>query len=96
MANFTTRVVLHDSDNYNGLHQAMVDEEFSRTIVDSETGKEYELPPAEYTKEEEHSIEHVLNSAKRAARTITENFSVLVTKSDGIWWYNLTEAPEKF
>jgi hypothetical protein len=47
MATFTTRVLLHNSDDYETLHEEMEDEEFTRTIMNSDE-KEYHLPEAEY------------------------------------------------
>jgi hypothetical protein len=50
MANFTTRVELHDANwsDYVALHAEMAKQGFSQKIT-SDAGQTYKLPPAEYT-----------------------------------------------
>ena len=49
MAQFTTRVELHDADgaDYEALHEYMLAAKFYRTIVGSD-GVKYKMPTAEY------------------------------------------------
>jgi hypothetical protein len=89
MAKFTVRVELHDGEDYNKLHEEMKREGFTKTIIASSTGIEYELPMAEYNIETDRTKCQVLNAAKRAANKLGVSFSVLVTKSAGRTWYNL-------
>lgn len=93
MNKFTTGVELHkhEEGDYDILHSAMEREGFTRTIV-SDKGKEYHLPPAEYNKEGNFTIEQVKDSAKRAAAVTKKEFAVLVTESNGRSWYGLEEV----
>jgi len=95
MSNFTTRVELHkaqSSEDYNKLHEEMEKEGFTRT-VSSESGS-YKLPTAEYNYS--HSTldtNEVRDLAKRAANRTGKEFSILVTKANGVRsWYNLDKA----
>lgn len=93
MANFTIRIVLHkddknyeplDSETYDVLHQAMEDKGFSRTIT-GDNGTEYHLPPAEYFKSGNFTIEQVRTSASNAASNTGKKYSILVTQGRQAW-----------
>jgi hypothetical protein len=94
MPRFTTRVELHgaDSEDYDTLHDAMRDEGFSKTITDSSTGQEFELPEAEYNIEGDFKKQQVLEKAKNAVAETGLESSILVTKSGGRIWHNLNEV----
>jgi len=86
MANFTTRVELHGAkteEAYNLLHVEMAKEGFKRELS-YESGKVYELPPAEYTNNGSFTAQEVVDKATVAAgKAWTGKFSVLETKADG-------------
>ena len=92
MANFTTRVELHDAvrGDYNTLHERMARQGFSRTIVGDST--RYQLPTAEYNLSGQLTKQQVLNKAKAAAGSVKSSYEVLVTKSNGRTWYGLPEV----
>jgi hypothetical protein len=95
MASFTVRVELHDNPtwgDYDTLHEAMEAEGFSRTIKNSDTGVEYRLPHAEYNFVGSYTRSQVLEKAKRAAAKTGNEFSILVTESNGRAWWNLKLA----
>lgn len=93
MAEFTTRVELHDanSEDYENLHAAMQKQGFTTTVT-SESGKIRKLPTAEYNFEGNVTRKDILDKAKYAAQTVKPNmhdFEILVTKSNGRRWWNL-------
>lgn len=90
MAQFTTRVELHNADwnDYTQLHAQMKRQGFSQTIT-SDDGKVYELPPAEYDYSGSVTRSDVLNKAKAAASAIKTSYGVLVTESNGRTWSGL-------
>lgn len=93
MSKFTTRVELHKatSEDYETLHAEMKKEGFSTFIIETDTGKKYHLPTAEYNKVGPDTMtkEEVLASAERAADKTKKKYSILVTKSGGRTWSNL-------
>lgn len=93
MPSFTTRVELHyaNENDYQVLHQAMANNNFTRTIV-GDNGIRYHLPTAEYNKEGNYTREQVLHSAMAAANTTGRTSSILVTESNGRIWDNLTRV----
>jgi hypothetical protein len=94
MAKFTTRVQLNGNpswDDYNNLHAAMRRKSFSQAIT-SDEGVEYHLPHAEYDREANMTRSQVLAAAKEAATPVWDDFSVLVTESDGRTWHNLKKV----
>ena len=92
MSEFTTRVELHDAsgDDYTNLHEAMQGEGFSRLIQGSK-GK-YRLPWGEYNFEGDQDSSHVLEAAKRAAKSTGCEFEVLVTESVRRAWQGLDKV----
>lgn len=91
MANFTVRVELHHSDDYDTLHEEMEAEGFSRTIRDGK-GSAYHLPTAEYVIGGNLTRAGVLAKAKRAAGKTKKKFSILVTESKARTWVGLDKA----
>lgn len=94
MEKFTTRVELHNIEGgalYEKLHEEMEKEGFSRIIKDNE-GIKYHLPNAEYNKIGDFTREQVLNSAKRACNKVIDDYSILVTESNGRTWHNLEKV----
>ena len=94
MSRFTTRVELHraDENDYERLHEEMAAEGFERTITDDK-GNTFHLPPAEYNWVGNEDDQHViLRKAKEAATRTGRRHEILVTKSAGRTWDNLTPA----
>lgn len=93
MAKFTTRVELHQAKeaDYETLHKAMEQKGFVRHIT-SKKGIKYHLPTAEYNYEGRGNRSKVLTLAKEAALSTSKSHSILVTKSRGREWYNLTKV----
>lgn len=93
MASFTTRVILHDADDddYLLLHEKMDEEGFS-TIIVSDDGTVYELPPAEYNYEGEITRSDVLAKAKAAAAATKRKSGILVTEAKGRSWTGLKQV----
>ena len=93
MSIYTTRVELHracDTD-YETLHAAMEREGFSR-LIQSDSGKTYHLPTAEYNYEGNRTRPQVLDAAKRAAETTKLKYAALVTEAHGRTWCGLLKA----
>jgi len=92
MAQFTTRVELHDADwnDYTKLHAQMARQGFSQTIK-SDDGTVYELPPAEYNYSGSITRSDVLNKAQAAVGAVKTSYAVLVTESDGRTWSGLKQ-----
>jgi photosystem II stability/assembly factor-like uncharacterized protein len=93
MTNFTVRVELHKAtwDDYETLHAAMGNHEFSRDIT-ADDGNTYHLPTAEYNISTSQNRSSVLASAKTAASQTGKKASILVTESAGRTWSNLEAA----
>ena len=94
MPRFTTRVELQGAtrEDYMRLQSAMERRGFSRTIK-SDEGIVYVLPDAEYDREDDTlTADLVLNDAIGATRTVTEQFSVLVTEAVRRMWSRLPTA----
>jgi hypothetical protein len=93
MAKFTVRVELHgtngDESYYEVLHEAMLEEGFSHTITDTNTGVHYILPRAEYNIIRDLTREQIMNRTKRAARKTKTKFSILVSPCSGRLWSGL-------
>jgi hypothetical protein len=91
MALFIVRVELHQHrpGDYEQLHQQMGAQGLQRTIR-AKDGKDYHLPPAEYTYAGEIDDQTViLERAKTAAARVRPSFEVLVTKAVSCTWHNL-------
>jgi hypothetical protein len=88
MAYYMVRVELHgarhDELPYTVLHSAMGEAGFSRTITGSD-GKNYRLPPAQYSTRGEYGIERVREAAVQAAARANKPFAVIVTEGQSAW-----------
>jgi hypothetical protein len=96
MAKFTVRVELHksrSSEEYEELHTAMEKMGFSRTIQ-SDKGKEYYLPTAEYYCEGIFTIDEVRTTARSAANSTGKANVVFVTKGEERVWAGLIEVEQ--
>ncbi len=62
----------------------MEEEGFTRTITGSDN-IEFYLPPAEYNKSGNLTIEQVRTSASQAAKKTSKKYSILVTKGTRAW-----------
>jgi len=94
MARFTTRVQLNGrptAEHYESLHKAMKRRGFTR-IIESDDGRKYWLPHAEYNREGSATRAQVLEDAKAAAAAISSDYQVLVTESNGRTWHGLKVA----
>jgi hypothetical protein len=99
---FIVRVVLHrtdGSDDYTDLHAEMRKRGFSRTI-DSDDGKTYRLPPAEYFIESPATTDRIKELAEEAVDAVmadeetyiqraNKQPTILVTSSAHITWSGL-------
>lgn len=88
MANYTTRIELHNStkiSDYEILHKAMESEGFSRTIFLPDTNIEYYLPTAEYNIISNLGIKEVLELARTAVLKTKLTYAILVTKGIRRW-----------
>jgi hypothetical protein len=93
MAQFTTRVELHrgNEEDYARLHSAMEQCGFSRTIRGAD-GNTYTLPTGEYERSGENLTgEQIHHDAWRAAASVSQRFSVLITEASKITWSGLTQ-----
>jgi hypothetical protein len=93
MAQFTTRVELHRAtgEDYARLHSAMEECGFSRTIKGAD-GNTYLLPSAEYERSGGNlTSDQIHNDAWRAAASVSQRFSILITEATGITWSGLTQ-----
>ncbi len=93
MTSFTTRILLQGNPpeaEYERLHVAMTQKNFSRTIESNE-GIQYKLPHAEYNISGIYTKSQVLDFAKAAVRASVSNrvAQILVTESAGRTWSNL-------
>jgi hypothetical protein len=90
MAQFTTRVELHDAawSDYVELHKQMRQQGFSQTITSGD-GAIYELPPAEYYYVGDQTRADVLSKAKQAATAVKPSFAVVVTEAIAVTWHGL-------
>jgi hypothetical protein len=94
MAQFTTRVELRRAteEDYSRLHSAMEQCGFSRTIKGAD-GNTYALPSAEYERSgADLTGEQVHNDAWRAAASVSQGFSILITEASRITWSGLTQV----
>ena len=95
MVSFTVRVQLNgypEPQDYDKLHDEMRRRGFSRLIRDGKTGQWHHLPHAEYDVHVNGTRLDVLAEAKAAAATVSADFEVLVTESEGRTWHNLRPA----
>lgn len=75
---FTARIEVHEND-YVLLHERMKAASFSRTMVDSSTGKRVHLPLGEYVSDTHASAQKALFAAMQAALPIDFNAEIVVS-----------------
>lgn len=93
MVSFTTRVELHNAtySDYTNLHAAMERRRFRR-LIQSDDGRIFQLPTAEYDSQGNISATEVLNLAIAAANETGKTSSILVSEAISRQWYNLPLA----
>lgn len=93
MTRFTVRVELHNNrpDDYELLHEKMLDGGFVKTITSDVSGKTYKLPDAEYNYTSDETKAEVAHKAYEIAKTVRRGPSILVTVSAGRYWINLED-----
>lgn len=94
MANFTIRVELHGNNSiekYNILHEEMFKNDFSKTII-GQNGLEYYLPSAEYNITSNLTNKLLLENINKIVSQITNDYSVLITRSASRTWHNLKKV----
>ncbi|HTV48851.1 MAG TPA: hypothetical protein VMG59_10460 [Phycisphaerae bacterium] len=95
MAKFTIRVVLNGNpsdDDYRKLHRAMRRKGFTNLIFSTKSKKWLRLPHSEYNRSDGVAKDAVRLAAQNAASTVSHDYQVLVTESNGRTWYNLDMA----
>jgi hypothetical protein len=95
---FIVRVQLvdSDSDNYPPLWEAMEEEGFSRTVIDSK-GTVYRLPHGTYRTEEASSAGAILAKARSAVKSLGLKARILVVPRGGtIKMSNLEEDDDSW
>jgi hypothetical protein len=93
MAQFTTRVELHRAtgEDYARLDSVMEQSGFSRKIRGAD-GNTYLLPAAEYERSGgDLTSDQIHTEAWRAAASVSQRFSILITEAVGITWSGLTQ-----
>ncbi|HYR58336.1 MAG TPA: hypothetical protein VEO95_06900 [Chthoniobacteraceae bacterium] len=90
MAKFITRIELHDADegDYDTLNFGMEVEGFSLAITSSNSNTYY-LPRGEFYREDNSTLEQVLQAAKSAAAKTNKEFAVIVSEMAGCTWRGL-------
>lgn len=91
MTKFTVRIELHDTDDYEPLHEQMERREFLRTI-EANDGSVYHLPPGEYNQISDRTAREVRAAATAAIRATGKKGAILVTPSSGRYWRGLDEV----
>lgn len=97
MPQYIIRVELHEAifNDYEILHDAMLDEEFYKIIQDTNTEIFYRLPMAEYNYVgENEDINQIAIKVERAASQTQRRFSIVVTKCAGIIFAGLERLPD--
>ena len=90
---FTVRIDVHEND-YVLLHERMKAASFSRTMVDSSTGKRVQLPLGEYFSEVHISAQKALFAAMQASLPIDFNAEIVVTGGGKILTHGCPEVEE--
>lgn len=90
MTKYITRVELHRATeaDYFKLHTAMEQKGFKRQIQ-SDDGKVYKLPPAEYYVDTTSNIAQVQQAAQHAANLTSLKNAILVAQTSGFMWSGL-------
>ncbi len=90
---FTARIEIHDNE-YVQLHERMKAASFSRTMVDSSTGKRVHLPIGEYVSDAHANAEKALFAAMQASLPIDFNAEIVVSGGGRILTHGCPEVEE--
>jgi hypothetical protein len=90
---FTVRIEIHENE-YVPLHERMKAAFFSRTMVDSSTGKRVHLPIGEYVSDAYASAQKVLFAAMQASLPIDLNAEIVVSGGSKILTHGCPEVED--
>lgn len=90
---FTVRIEIHDND-YIMLHERMKAASFSRTLVDSSTGKRVYLPIGEYVSDAHANAEKALFAAMQASLPIDFHAEIVVSGGGQILTHGCPEVED--
>lgn len=90
---FTARIEIHDNE-YIMLHERMKAASFSRTMVDSGTGKRVHLPLGEYVSDAHASAQKALFAAMQASLPIDFNAEIVVSGGGKILTHGCPEVED--
>ncbi len=90
---FTARIEVHDND-YVLLHERMKTASFSRSMVDSSTGKRVQLPLGEYVSDAYSSAQKALFAVMQASLPIDFNAEIVVSGGGKILSHGCPEVEE--
>ena len=90
---FTARIEIHDNENVL-LHERMKAASFSRTIVDSSTGKRVHLPIGEYVSDAHANAQKALFAAMQASLPIDFHAEIVVSGGGRILTHGRAEVED--
>jgi len=90
---FTVRIEIHDNE-YVPLHERMKAASFSRTVVDTSTGKRVHLPNGEYVTDAYSSAQKALFAAMQATLPIDFNAEIVLSGGGKILTHGCAEVEE--
>ncbi len=81
MALFITRITLHDNvKDYNGLHNAMAQQGYERTIFSIINTVTVHLPDGHYQKKSSLTISQIEKEVEDTCATVSKSFSVFTSQ----------------
>ncbi len=90
---FTARIEIHDNE-YVQLHERMKAASFSRTMVDSSTGKRVHLPIGEYVSDAHANAKKALFAAMQASLPIDFHAEIVVSGGGQILTHGCPEVED--
>jgi hypothetical protein len=90
---FTARIEIHDNE-YVLLHERMKAASFSRTMVDSSTGKRVHLPIGEYVSDAHANAQKALFAAMQASLPIDFHAEIVVSGGGRILTHGCAEVED--
>jgi hypothetical protein len=90
---FTARIEIHDNE-YVQLHERMKAVSFSRTVVDSSTGKRVHLPLGEYVSDAHANAQKALFAAMQASLPIDFHAEIVVSGGGRVLTHGCPEVEE--
>jgi hypothetical protein len=90
---FTARIEIHDNQ-YVLLHERMKAAGFSRSMIDSSTGKRVQLPLGEYVSDVHASAQKALFAAMQASLPIDFNAEIVVSGGGKILTHGCPEVED--